>query len=217
VLGAAGVEAIVRRPLGQGMKQAPPEAAPKKKVAPPPQVRLRQRPPQETPALLQPTHKSHPLSRSYRAILPTSLIYIFSKTRDLISLKPAADYCTTLLEYYSFQMIFMESGKGRENFLKDEDVLQGHGVCQSVTLIRHSVGFKSWTGRAGSRVAPTTSPSRPCFLFPFKQRRKLCSRFPPLSHLSVASPPKITQNESVATPSQSNGILTIFPFDSMRN
>ena len=123
------------------MKQAPPAAAPKKTVARPPQLRRRQRPSQETPGLLQPTHKSHPFSRSYRAILPTSLIYIFSKTRDLLSLKPAADYCTTLLEYHSFQMIFTESGKGRENFHQNVDVLQGHGVCQSVTLIRHSVGF----------------------------------------------------------------------------
>lgn len=126
MLVVAGERSIRRHSLGQGTTRAPPAAAPEKTVARPLQFRRRQLPRRRTPALLRPMHKSHPLSRSYRAILPTSLIYIFSKTRDLLSLKPAADYCTTLLEYYSFQMIFMENRKGRENFLENEDVLQGH-------------------------------------------------------------------------------------------
>jgi len=140
----------------------PTSSSPEEDALPhPPQFRRKQRPSQGTPGLLQPTHKSHPFSRSYRAILPTSLIYIFSKTRDLLSLKPAADYCTTLLEYHSFQMIFTESGKGRENFLQNEDVLQGHGVCQSVTLIRHSVGFIIERAETPGSVATARRPHPP--------------------------------------------------------
>jgi len=169
------------------MKQAPQAAAPNQPVAQPPQVRHKQRPSQETPSLLQPTHKSHPFSRSYRAILPTSLIYIFSKTRDLISLKPAADYCTTLLEYHSFQMIFTESGKGRENFLQNEDVLQGHGVCQSVTLIRHSVGFIVGRAETPQPVLPpaaTPPPARvACFPLNREENSALASPLCLIFHL----------------------------------
>jgi len=61
-----------------------------------------------------PLLKSHILSQSYDAILPTSLTNIMPKTRGSSPLKPAADICTTRLENYSVLLIFMIGRKGRD-------------------------------------------------------------------------------------------------------
>jgi hypothetical protein len=53
-----------------------------------------------------PHRKSHTLSQSYSAILPTSLASVMSKTRGFEPKTPAAVIGTTTLEAHSFREFF---------------------------------------------------------------------------------------------------------------